>query len=58
MELNHILYEKKDGIAIATFNRPAVLNAFRQATLHEFKSILDDYRKTLTNHSNPSILEA
>ncbi len=42
MELNDILYEKKDGIAIATFNRPAVLNAFRQATLGEFKSILDD----------------
>ncbi|HWZ18175.1 MAG TPA: enoyl-CoA hydratase/isomerase family protein [Ktedonobacteraceae bacterium] len=42
MELNDILYEKKDGIAIATFNRPAVLNAFQQATLHEFKSILDD----------------
>ena len=42
MELTDILYEKKDGIAIATFNRPATLNAFRQATLHEFKSILDD----------------
>jgi len=42
MELSDILYEKKDGIAIATFNRPAVLNAFRQATLREFKSILDD----------------
>jgi len=42
MELTDMLYEKKDGIAIATFNRPDVLNAFRQATLHEFKSILDD----------------
>jgi enoyl-CoA hydratase/carnithine racemase len=42
MELSDILYEKKDGIAIATFNRTAVLNAFRQATLREFKSILDD----------------
>jgi enoyl-CoA hydratase/carnithine racemase len=44
MELNDILYEKKDGIAIATFNRPAVLNAFRQATLREFISILDDVK--------------
>ncbi len=44
MELTDILYEKKDGIAIATFNRPTVLNAFRQATLREFKSILDDVR--------------
>ncbi len=42
MELHDILYEKQDGIAIATFNRPNVLNAFRQATLGEFKSILDD----------------
>jgi 1,4-dihydroxy-2-naphthoyl-CoA synthase len=29
MELNDILYEKKAGIAIATFNRPAALYAFR-----------------------------
>jgi enoyl-CoA hydratase/carnithine racemase len=44
MELGDILYEKNDGIAIATFNRPAILNAFRQATLREFKSILDDVK--------------
>jgi enoyl-CoA hydratase/carnithine racemase len=44
MELNDILYEKKDSIAVATFNRPAVLNAFRQATLREFISILDDVK--------------
>ena len=44
MELTDILYEKKDSIAIATFNRPAVLNAFRQATLREFISILDDVK--------------
>src|SRR2546429_793340 len=44
MELNDILYEKKDSIAIATFNRSAVLNAFRQATLREFISILDDVK--------------
>jgi len=44
MELYDILYEKKDGIDIATFNRPAVLNAFRQATLREFISILDDVK--------------
>ena len=50
MELTDILYEKKDGIAIATFNRPATLNAFRQATLHEFKSILDDVQSDNTIH--------
>src|SRR6266849_8194037 len=44
MELKDILYEKKDSIAIATFNRPNVLNAFRQATLREFMSILDDVK--------------
>jgi len=44
MELTDILYEKKDGIAIATFNRPAVLNAFQQATLREFINILDDVK--------------
>jgi 2-(1,2-epoxy-1,2-dihydrophenyl)acetyl-CoA isomerase len=42
MELTDIQYEKKDSIAIATFNRPNVLNAFRQATLREFITILDD----------------
>jgi enoyl-CoA hydratase/carnithine racemase len=44
MELTDILYEKKDNIAVATFNRPAVLNAFRQATLREFITILDDVK--------------
>lgn len=48
MELNDILYEKKDAIAIATFNRPAVLNAFRQATLREFIDILDDVKTDST----------
>jgi enoyl-CoA hydratase/carnithine racemase len=42
MELADIIYEKNDSIAIATFNRPKVLNAFRQATLREFIAILDD----------------
>ncbi len=41
MVMTDILYEKKDNIAIATFNRPNVLNAFRQATLREFITILD-----------------
>ncbi len=41
MVMTDILYEKKDNIAIATVNRPNVLNAFRQATLREFITILD-----------------
>src|SRR5437667_12114844 len=44
MDVNDIVYEKKDGIAIATFNRPDVLNAFRQATLREFITIIDDVK--------------
>lgn len=42
MKLNDILYEKGDGIAIATFNRPRRLNAFRQSTLLDLINILED----------------
>lgn len=42
METTDILYEKRNSIALATFHRPAVLNAFRQATLREFLSILNE----------------
>jgi enoyl-CoA hydratase/carnithine racemase len=37
-----ILYEKQDGVAIATLNRPHSLNAFRQSTMQEFLQILSD----------------
>jgi 2-(1,2-epoxy-1,2-dihydrophenyl)acetyl-CoA isomerase len=42
LETTDILYEKRDHVAIATFHRPAALNAFRQATLREFLSILNE----------------
>ena len=42
MKFKDILYEKRDGIAIATFNRPDSLNAFRNGTLREFEQILKD----------------
>lgn len=42
MGFKDILYKKRDGIALATFNRPQVLNAFRNATLHEFQRVLED----------------
>lgn len=42
METTDILFEKRDHLALATFHRPAVLNAFRQATLRDFITILDD----------------
>ncbi len=42
MKFKDILYEKRDGIAIATFNRPDSLNAFRNGMLREFEQILKD----------------
>ena len=42
METTDIRYEKQDGVAIATFQRPEALNAFRQATLRDFLTILED----------------
>src|SRR5210317_1318463 len=42
MKFKDILYEKRDGIAIATFNRPDALNAFRNQMLREFEQILKD----------------
>ena len=42
MKLKDILYEKRDGVAIATFNRPDALNVFRNQTLGEFEQILKD----------------
>ena len=44
MQLNDILYEKQEGVAVATFNRPESLNAFRQSTFQDFLAILEDVR--------------
>jgi len=45
MELKNILYEKKDGVATITINRPKALNAMNEETIQEILSTLDDAEK-------------
>lgn len=42
MEFQDILYEKKDGVAKITINRPQVYNAFTTSTLREIAQALTD----------------
>lgn len=44
MAYENLLYEKKDGIAYITFNRPKVLNALNRKTIEEFQQVLFDAR--------------
>jgi enoyl-CoA hydratase len=44
MAYENLLYEKKDGIACITFNRPKVLNALNRKTVEEFQQVLFDAR--------------
>src|SRR5260370_4134260 len=44
MVYENLLYEKKDGIAWITFNRPKVLNALNRKTIEEFQQVLFDTR--------------
>jgi enoyl-CoA hydratase len=44
MGYENILYEKKDGIAYITFNRPKVLNALNRKTIEELQYALLDAR--------------
>src|SRR5260370_10580642 len=44
MDFDSILYEKKDGIAYITFNRPKVLNALNNKTIEELRQALVDAR--------------
>ncbi len=44
MPYENFLYEKKEGIAWVTFNRPKVLNALNRNTMEELHTILIDAR--------------
>jgi len=44
MAYENLLFEKKDGIAYITFNRPKVLNALNRQTIEEFHRILLDVK--------------
>jgi enoyl-CoA hydratase len=44
MGYENLLYEKKDGIAYVTFNRPKVLNALNRKTVEELRDALIDAR--------------
>jgi len=44
MSYENLLYEKKDGIAFVTFNRPKVLNALNRKTIEELHQVLLDAR--------------
>jgi enoyl-CoA hydratase len=45
MSYENLLYEKKDGIAHITFNRPKVLNALNRKTVEELQHVLLDARE-------------
>jgi enoyl-CoA hydratase len=44
MSYENLLYEKKDGIAYVTFNRPKLLNALNRKTIEELHQALVDAR--------------
>jgi enoyl-CoA hydratase len=45
MEFSTIIFEKKDGVARITFNRPEVLNAISMVFVSEMGTVLDDIEK-------------
>ena len=44
MAYENLLYEKRDGIAFITFNRPKLLNALNRKTVEELRDALTDAR--------------
>jgi len=48
MAYENLLYEKREGIATITFNRPKVLNALNRKTIEELQQVLLDARDDAT----------
>src|SRR6478736_7194072 len=48
--LENVLYEKKDGIAFVTLNRPKVLNALNTPTWADLRTAFEDARDDATVH--------
>ncbi|WP_207732283.1 enoyl-CoA hydratase-related protein [Heliobacterium chlorum] len=42
MEMNYLLYEEEEALAIVTINRPKALNALNSQVLEELKGLLDE----------------
>ena len=48
LKLENVLYEKRDGIAYVTLNRPRVLNALNKATWQDLRAAFEDARDDAT----------
>ncbi len=50
LKLENVLYEKRDGIAYVTLNRPRVLNALNKATWQDLRTAFEDARDDAAVH--------
>ena len=50
LRLANVLYEKKDGIAYVTVNRPKVLNALNTPTWTDIRAAFEDARDDVAVH--------